>query len=159
VLLDLGLPDSKGVQTFIRMHQLAPRVPILVLTGLADQDAGLQAIKNGAQDYLVKKDVQTELVSRSVRYALERAKTARRLEALEKFELNPSAGLQAASPTTLTTPWVSFSAGRKWDIALPLTAADSEISLERFAVRQNTRRGSPGSCSLLPGARFYNPSH
>jgi len=72
VLLDLGLPDSQGLETLQRIHAGAPLVPILVLTGLADEQAGLQAVKEGAQDYLLKGQVNESLLVRSIGFALER---------------------------------------------------------------------------------------
>ena len=54
VILDLGLPDSEGLETFIQTHKKVPEVPIVVLTGLADERLGLAAIRLGAQDYLIK---------------------------------------------------------------------------------------------------------
>lgn len=71
-LLDLGLPDSTGLDTFIKFHQGAPRLPVLVLTGLEDESVGAEAITKGAQDYLVKGQLPASLLMRSIRYAIER---------------------------------------------------------------------------------------
>ncbi len=79
-LLDLGLPDAQGLDTFRRFHQLVPHVPVLVLTGLSDISVGLQAIQEGAQDYLLKKDVQASLLGRAIHYAMERHRVAQALE-------------------------------------------------------------------------------
>src|SRR5262245_14240334 len=57
VLLDLSLPDASGLETVARMHAAAPHIPIVVLTGLADEETALEAVKRGAQDYLVKGQV------------------------------------------------------------------------------------------------------
>ena len=54
VLLDLDLPDSQGLDTFIKAYAQAPQVPFVVLTGLADETLALTAVRQGAQDYLVK---------------------------------------------------------------------------------------------------------
>ncbi|HKZ55404.1 MAG TPA: diguanylate cyclase [Anaerolineales bacterium] len=72
VLLDLSLPDAHGIDTFLNVHTLAPSIPIVVLTGLDDQTVALQALREGAQDYLVKGQVNAELLERSLRYAIER---------------------------------------------------------------------------------------
>ena len=72
VLLDLALPDSSGLQTFERMHAKAPAVPTIVLTGLDVETLGTEAVQKGAQDYLIKGQVDTPLLVRSVRYAIER---------------------------------------------------------------------------------------
>ena len=72
VLLDLTLPDSSGLHTFERMHAQAPRVPTIVLTGLDVETLGTEAVHKGAQDYLIKGQVDTPLLVRSIRYAIER---------------------------------------------------------------------------------------
>src|SRR5690349_5085386 len=57
VLLDLSLPDSTGLETFQEMFRAAPEVPIVVLTGLDDEDIGLAALREGAQDYVLKGEI------------------------------------------------------------------------------------------------------
>lgn len=82
VLLDLGLPDSSGLRTFCRAHQEAPDVPIIVLTGNDDEDLALRAVREGAQDYLVKPELSGPLLVRAIRYALERHAMQRSLLSL-----------------------------------------------------------------------------
>jgi len=72
MLLDLSLPDVQGVETVIRARTVARDVPLVVLTGLDDEDMALRAMQEGAQDYLVKGKVDGPLLRRSIRYALER---------------------------------------------------------------------------------------
>lgn len=72
VLLDLSLPDSFGMDTLERVHAAAPHVPIVVLTGWQDEQAGLEALHEGAQDYLVKGEIDAHQLVRSLRYAIER---------------------------------------------------------------------------------------
>ncbi len=72
ILLDLSLPDETGLKTLYRTHLEAPNVPIVVLTGLSDHELSLKALQEGAQDYLVKGQVESDLLSRSIRYAIER---------------------------------------------------------------------------------------
>ncbi|RJR42951.1 MAG: response regulator [Deltaproteobacteria bacterium] len=72
VLLDLGLPDSQGLDTFIRASWQYPQAPIVVLTGLADETVGVTAVRQGAQDYLVKGEVDGKSLLRAIRYATER---------------------------------------------------------------------------------------
>jgi two-component system, cell cycle sensor histidine kinase and response regulator CckA len=73
VLLDLLLPDSTGLETFIHVYNQVPLTPIVVLTGIADETLALRALQAGAQDYLVKgKTSGSELLMRSIRYAIER---------------------------------------------------------------------------------------
>ncbi|MFZ5917279.1 MAG: PAS domain S-box protein [Chloroflexota bacterium] len=80
VLLDLGLPDSQGLDTLRRVVAELPLAPtIVVLTGLDDEELGLRAIEAGAQDYLVKGQVDANLLSRALRYAVERKRARDRL--------------------------------------------------------------------------------
>jgi PAS domain S-box-containing protein len=72
VLLDLSLPDSHGLQTFATLHTQAPGVPIVVLTGLDDETVAVEAVQEGAQDYLVKGQVDGNGLVRAMRYAIER---------------------------------------------------------------------------------------
>ena len=72
ILLDLSLPDSDGFETFARVHAQAPRVPIVIMTGLDDEKVAVQAVRKGAQDYLVKGAVDFQLLLRSMRYSIER---------------------------------------------------------------------------------------
>lgn len=75
VLLDLALPDSIGLQSLIRIHADIPTIPIIVLTGNDDEELGISAVRMGAQDYLVKGSVESNLLVRSIYYAIERART------------------------------------------------------------------------------------
>ena len=79
VLLDLSLPDSSGPETFLKTHAAAPQVPIIVLTGLHDEELGIQAVQKGAEDYLIKGAGASPLV-RSMRYAMARHYVRARLE-------------------------------------------------------------------------------
>jgi len=72
VLLDLNLPDSSGLETVSATVEAAPETPIVVLTGFDDRQAGVEAIEQGAQDYLVKDEVTSSSLVRSLHYAIER---------------------------------------------------------------------------------------
>ena len=72
MLLDLSLPDSLGLETFATLHTQAPGVPIVVLTGLDDETVAVDAVQEGAQDYLVKGQVDGNGLVRAMRYAIER---------------------------------------------------------------------------------------
>ncbi|MBF8254327.1 MAG: histidine kinase,Response regulator receiver domain protein,histidine kinase,GAF domain-containing, partial [Deltaproteobacteria bacterium] len=72
LLLDLSLPDSAGLDTLARVRQQAPKVPVVVLTGLDDENTGIAAVKIGAQDFLVKGQADGALLGRALRYAVER---------------------------------------------------------------------------------------
>ncbi len=88
VLLDLNLPDSQGLESFERLYRAARAVPIVVMTGRRDARLALKAVGDGAQDYLVKQDVEPGLLVRSIRYAIERKQTELRLrESEERYSL------------------------------------------------------------------------
>jgi DNA-binding NtrC family response regulator len=72
VLLDLSLPGSQGLDTLLEMQKIAPDAAIVVLTGLNNEAVAVEAVRNGAQDYLVKGRVDGDVITRAVRYALER---------------------------------------------------------------------------------------
>ncbi len=82
VLLDLGLPDSQGLATLAQTRKIAPNTPVVVLTGLQDSELALQALQEGAQDYLVKGTVQSQSLVQSLRYAIERQKLQAETEQL-----------------------------------------------------------------------------
>lgn len=75
ILLDLGLPDAQGMEAVRRAHQVAPRVPLVVLTGLDDESLATQALQEGAQDYLIKSQIDARGLLRALRYAVERKLT------------------------------------------------------------------------------------
>lgn len=79
VLLDLGLPDSHGLDTLVVTRAQAPGVPIVVLTGFQDEALAAEALHGGAQDYLVKGQVDSKLLARSLRYAIVRKATEQAL--------------------------------------------------------------------------------
>jgi PAS domain S-box-containing protein len=89
ILLDLGLPGSSGLETLTRLQKKVERMPALVvLSGLSDEEIALQAVQAGAQDYLVKGQVDAPLLARAVRYALERSQAKEALRrAHDELEL------------------------------------------------------------------------
>jgi signal transduction histidine kinase len=82
ILLDLSLPDAFGMDTVMRAHSMSPNTPIVVMSNMGDQDTAVKAVQIGAQDYLFKGSVDTNLLVRSVRYAIERKRTETMREAL-----------------------------------------------------------------------------
>lgn len=80
VLLDLGLPDSREINTIQKALDANPNVPIVVLTGLANEEMGIEAIKKGAEDYLVKGKHLEHTIARIIRYAIERKKVEKSLK-------------------------------------------------------------------------------
>ncbi|RJR43354.1 MAG: response regulator [Deltaproteobacteria bacterium] len=88
VLLDLGLPESQGLNTLEQVLEAAPNLPIVVLTGLPDEELGVKAVQTGAQDYLVKGQVNLDGLVRSLRYAIERKQMLIQLqEALSQVKI------------------------------------------------------------------------
>ena len=83
VLLDLSLPDSHGLETIIRILDCREEIPIIVLTGLDDEEMGRNAVQTGAQDYLVKDEVNGNILLRAIRYAIERNEIKKDLLASE----------------------------------------------------------------------------
>jgi two-component system, cell cycle sensor histidine kinase and response regulator CckA len=85
IMLDLSLPDAEGLDTLVRIHQRAPLIPIVVLTGLDDESLAVRAVREGAQDYLVKGQVDSQLLVRAMRYATERQRAVEALQQSEEY--------------------------------------------------------------------------
>lgn len=139
VLLDLSLPDSKGLQSLKQIKAAAIDTPVVVLTGLGDDALALRAVHEGAQDYLLKGDFDGRSLLRSVRYAIERSRaerTDRERRALESA-LNAMDRLLAVVGHELRTPLASLrllseymltdqhTAMKQWEEHL--TAINSEV--------------------------------
>ncbi len=112
VLLDLGLPDSRGMESVVELQRHAPCVPIIVLSGLDDEDTATRAVQKGVQDYLIKGQVDGTLLVRSIRYALERKKAERELQVAEKryrmiFE-NSAVAIMMADKEGRLVSWNQF---------------------------------------------------
>ena len=90
VFLDLGLPDSSGLQGLEKIREIAPSLPIVVMTGLADESVSLKALKTGAQDYVVKGRFDGKSLVRAARHAIERQQLLVKLD-----ERRESASFQA----------------------------------------------------------------
>ncbi len=84
ILLDLGLPDSQGIETFNRFKEHASTLPIIILTGLSDKEFAINALGKGAQDYLVKAHVDSILLDRAIGYAIERKRIEKELKDSEE---------------------------------------------------------------------------
>jgi formate hydrogenlyase transcriptional activator len=88
ILLDLSLPDAKGLDTVVRTHAAVPNIPVVVISGLGDEELSVRALHEGAQDYLVKGQVDSNLLIRAMRYAIERKQSEDALQkAHDKLEL------------------------------------------------------------------------
>ena len=103
ILLDLTLPDSRGFQTLENLLEKFPNANVIVLTGLSDKSMGVNAVKAGAQDFLIKGDFDSDLLAKSLRYSIERSGVLKRLELTQRiahignWEFNPSTQLITAS--------------------------------------------------------------
>lgn len=86
VLLDLFLPDSEGFETFIQVHAQFPNAPVVILTGVGNQELAVRAMSAGAQDYLYKNSLSPEVLVRALRYAVERKQAEQRLRQAQKME-------------------------------------------------------------------------
>jgi signal transduction histidine kinase len=104
VLLDLSLPDSSGLGTLSAVTTAAPTVPVVVLTGLDDDAADTAALQGGAQDYLVKRWMEPEVLARSIRLAIERHRLRREFEALQAERLETRGRFLSHVSHELRTP-------------------------------------------------------
>ncbi|MDJ0746158.1 MAG: response regulator [Xenococcaceae cyanobacterium MO_167.B27] len=80
ILLDLILPDSKGIETFLKIQDINPHIPIILLTGMNDNELAIEVVRQGAQDYLIKGQTSGELMVKAIRYAIERKQNQEKLE-------------------------------------------------------------------------------
>ena len=94
ILLDLGLPDCQGLAALMAIKAQVPHIPVVILTGLGDEKLSFQAVRQGAQDYLVKGQVTAEVLVRTIRYAIERKRAE---EALMQAKAAAEAGNRAKS--------------------------------------------------------------
>src|SRR3981081_2742646 len=88
VLLDLNLPDSRGADTFRKVREMAPNVPVVVLSGQDDEGMAVKALHQGVQDYLVKGDISSKQLERTMRYAVERQALLLSLDIARKQQLD-----------------------------------------------------------------------
>jgi len=135
VLLDLGLPDSQGFATVATMRAAAPHVPIIVLTGLNDLELAVHAVREGAQDYLVKGMVTADTLERAMYYAIERKNLEEQLtqysEHLEELVEQKTAELKRAERLAAIGQMAAM-VGH--ELRSPLQAILNTIYLERKQV-------------------------
>lgn len=129
VLLDLNLPDSRGIETVQRARETNPDVSIVVLTGLDDEEAGLEAIRKGAEDYLVKGHSLEHVLVRTLRHSLERKRVQQRLTETLVAKAEAESANQAKS---------EFLANMSHELRTPLHAILSFASfgIKKYAVAE-----------------------
>jgi diguanylate cyclase len=141
ILLDLSLPDASGLDAVESMRRQAGDVPVVVLSGRADGDVALQALQEGAEDYLVKGQGDGELISRSIRYAIERKRAEERLAFLSQYDT-----LTGLANRTLFSDRLTQACGRSDRTGTPLALLF--LDLDRFKAF-NDALGHPFGDALL----------
>ena len=84
VLLDLSLPDTFGIDSFLKIKDVIQKIPVIILTGLSDSEVALEALKEGAQDFLVKGEFKTDILVKSIQYSIERKNAEEKMLASEE---------------------------------------------------------------------------
>ena len=131
VLLDMMLPDSRGVETIQRLRARFPDVPVVVLTGLSEEAVGIEALRNGAQDYQVKGDIDGRALRRTISFAVERHRLLNRMGNIIEKSLDGMVVVDAAGKVRHTNTAATALLGRKADellgkpFPLPLPAERS----------------------------------
>jgi len=130
VLLDLSLPDSHGLETFSKLERTCPTTPIVVLSGLDDEQMAVRAVREGAQDYLVKGRVDGITLTRSIRYAVERKRSEDERARMARAQAEAEASIRSRDETL---------ASISHDLRTPLTSIRGVAQL----LQRRISRGGP----------------
>ncbi len=159
ILLDLSLPDSQGIDTFLTIAERANHLPIVVLTGLNDEKMAMQAVRLGAQDYLKKGLVIGELLVHALRYAIERKRTQEQLKQ-QKIQLeiaNHKLESRTQQLEMLNTELEAFSYTVSHDLRTPLIGIDGySCFLEKRYSSQLDRTGKNYIQRIRKGVKRMN---
>jgi len=168
VLLDLSLPDSAGLATFVSARNAAPGAPIVVLTGLVDEEMAVKAVREGAQDYLVKGQVDGRVLYQSIRYAIERHRVEGELrvseERFRQLAENIKEAFIVVELPTYTPLYVSPMWAEIWGRSIDNLRRDPLLWLETIhpedqpqvrTARQAIERGEP----MASVFRVVRPDH
>ena len=105
VLLDLGLPDSQGLDSLIKLKSQVPDVPVIVLTGLSDSEMAIKAVNAGAQDYLIKGEFTADLLVRAIQYARARQQAEQQIKYQANLLANVNDAIIASDEKYRITTW------------------------------------------------------
>jgi two-component system sensor histidine kinase UhpB len=129
IFLDLSLPDSDGIETFIALQKKAAHLPIIVLSGVTDLTIALESISLGAQDYLVKGDYTDKLLAKAIQYSIERKRNELKLfESNRRYELLSQATNDTIWDWDLKTNLVTWNDGIRMIFGYRYTEISNEIS-------------------------------
>ena len=158
VILDLGLPDSAGMETLERLQARAPGVPVLVLTAPRDESLVDEAIRRGAQDYLLKGKLDRDLMLRAIRYGIERKRTENALRrSEERFELMARATNDAVWEWDLATQQVWWNVGVRSFLGYPADHVGLDVDWWRAHIHPEDRERIAGGIRAVldGGGRFW----